>query len=143
MCLKKGTPLIQKKKSVEYNEFVFFFLQIESFKTTTTFINAITLSIRFTPPNTFEMASLSSTTNNNKTSSTPFHHTLTTDQVLSFFGVESIRTGLTEKQCETNLKLYGRNELPAEEGTPLWKLVLKQFDDVLVKVRRSESGGLR
>eukprot|EP00958_Prasinococcus_capsulatus_P022868 scaffold3282_cov385-Prasinococcus_capsulatus_cf.AAC.4 len=25
-------------------------------------------------------------------------------------------------------------ELPAEEGTPFWKLVLKQFDDLLVKI---------
>ncbi|KAG2386652.1 hypothetical protein C9374_002396 [Naegleria lovaniensis] len=64
---------------------------------------------------------------------TPFH-TLSTDQVLSLFGVESVRTGLTQQQCETNLKLYGRNECPVEEGTPLWKLVLKQFDDVLVKI---------
>jgi hypothetical protein len=29
---------------------------------------------------------------------------------------------------------YGRNELQPEESTPLWKLVLRQFDDLLVKV---------
>ncbi len=30
--------------------------------------------------------------------------------------------------------LYGTNELTAEPGTPFWKLVLKQFDDLLVKI---------
>jgi magnesium-transporting ATPase (P-type) len=25
-------------------------------------------------------------------------------------------------------------ELPAEEGKPLWKLILEQFDDLLVKI---------
>ncbi|KAL0049512.1 hypothetical protein WJX82_003897 [Trebouxia sp. C0006] len=29
---------------------------------------------------------------------------------------------------------YGSNEQPAEQGTPFWKLVLKQFDDLLVKI---------
>ena len=29
---------------------------------------------------------------------------------------------------------YGTNELPADPGTPFWKLVLKQFDDLLVKI---------
>ena len=29
---------------------------------------------------------------------------------------------------------YGRNELEPDEGTPFWKLVLKQFDDLLVKI---------
>ncbi len=31
-------------------------------------------------------------------------------------------------------KAHGRNELPEDPGTPFWKLVLKQFDDYLVKI---------
>jgi Cation transporter/ATPase, N-terminus len=30
--------------------------------------------------------------------------------------------------------VHGRNELPPDEGIPFWKLVLKQFDDLLVKI---------
>ena len=29
---------------------------------------------------------------------------------------------------------YFSSELPAEEGKPLWKLILEQFDDLLVKI---------
>ena len=32
----------------------------------------------------------------------------------------------------SNLTRYG--ELPAEEGKPLWQLILAQFDDLLVKI---------
>jgi len=37
---------------------------------------------------------------------------------------------------------YGRNELLPDEGTPLWKLILKQFDDLLVKVGVEGWGGV-
>jgi magnesium-transporting ATPase (P-type) len=30
---------------------------------------------------------------------------------------------------------HGFNELDKEEGKPLWKMVLEQFDDALVKAR--------
>lgn len=42
--------------------------------------------------------------------------------------------GLTEDQVTTAREQYGRNELEKQPGKPLWKLVLEQFDDMLVKV---------
>jgi len=65
---------------------------------------------------------------------TPFH-SLPVDQVLSLLGVQDKHQGLSSEQSAKALQLYGRNELPPEEGTPLWKLVVKQFEDVLVRVR--------
>lgn len=42
--------------------------------------------------------------------------------------------GLTAAQVAQLQRKHGRNELPAEEGTPLWKLVLEQFEDLLVRI---------
>ncbi|WZY97374.1 hypothetical protein YC2023_069703 [Brassica napus] len=47
--------------------------------------------------------------------------------VLGFFEVDSTK-GLSDSQVDQHSRLYGRN------GTPFWKLVLKQFDDLLVKI---------
>jgi len=44
------------------------------------------------------------------------------------------QTGLSEEQVKKNTEKYGPNELPAEEGKPLWELILEQFDDLLVKI---------
>eukprot|EP00301_Raphidiophrys_heterophryoidea_P003538 c11593_g1_i1.p1 GENE.c11593_g1_i1~~c11593_g1_i1.p1 ORF type:complete len:1015 (+),score=278.67 c11593_g1_i1:75-3047(+) len=44
------------------------------------------------------------------------------------------KTGLTDDEAKDRLAKYGPNELPAEERTPFWKLVLEQFDDQLVKI---------
>jgi len=57
----------------------------------------------------------------------------TSEECLSFFGVDEER-GLSPSQVETNIKKYGLNELPAEEGKTIWELVLEQFDDLLVKI---------
>mmetsp|Transcript_18793 Transcript_18793/g.28342 ORF Transcript_18793/g.28342 Transcript_18793/m.28342 type:complete len:891 (+) Transcript_18793:75-2747(+) len=46
----------------------------------------------------------------------------------------SLETGLTPSVAASRLEKYGRNELDKEDPTPLWKLILEQFDDVLVKV---------
>ncbi|CAH9077838.1 unnamed protein product [Cuscuta epithymum] len=54
-------------------------------------------------------------------------------EVLEFFGVE-LSKGLTDSQVVQHTRLYGRNVLPQEKCTPFWKLVLKQFDDLLVKI---------
>lgn len=44
------------------------------------------------------------------------------------------KTGLTGEQAAELLQKFGPNELKGEEATPLWKLVLEQFDDPLVKI---------
>ncbi|KAM0926160.1 hypothetical protein ACQ4PT_003735 [Festuca glaucescens] len=54
-------------------------------------------------------------------------------EVLEAFGVDRTK-GLSDSQVEQHAVLYGKNELPHEESTPFWKLVLKQFDDLLVKI---------
>ncbi|XP_073306816.1 calcium-transporting ATPase 3, endoplasmic reticulum-type [Primulina huaijiensis] len=54
-------------------------------------------------------------------------------EVLEFFAVDSSR-GLTDFQVAEHGRLYGKNVLPEEPNTPFWKLVLKQFDDLLVKI---------
>lgn len=43
-------------------------------------------------------------------------------------------TGLSADEVTDRQKEYGPNELRHEEGTPIWKLFLDQFDDALVKV---------
>ena len=42
--------------------------------------------------------------------------------------------GLKSAQVAKLKEEYGLNELDQEESTPLWKLVLAQFDDLLVKI---------
>jgi Ca2+-transporting ATPase len=42
--------------------------------------------------------------------------------------------GLTSDQVTTKRSEYGWNELDKEDPKPLWKLVLEQFDDTLVKI---------
>jgi P-type Ca2+ transporter type 2C len=43
--------------------------------------------------------------------------------------------GLDNGQVEKQRAQFGFNELEKDPPTPLWKLVLAQFDDMLVKVR--------
>ncbi|XP_059169891.1 sarcoplasmic/endoplasmic reticulum calcium ATPase 1-like isoform X1 [Physella acuta] len=59
--------------------------------------------------------------------------TKTTEEVCAHFGVDE-NTGLSDEQVKRNTEKYGPNELPAEEGKPLWELILEQFDDLLVKI---------
>ncbi|BDA48697.1 Calcium-transporting ATPase 2, endoplasmic reticulum-type [Coccomyxa sp. Obi] len=49
------------------------------------------------------------------------------------YGVD-VDGGLTSKQVEQQRAKFGWNELEKPPGKPLWKLVLEQFDDMLVKV---------
>ncbi|KZV91087.1 calcium ATPase [Exidia glandulosa HHB12029] len=55
------------------------------------------------------------------------------DDVLAHFAVNA-DSGLTTAHVAKNQELYGKNELPEEEGTPLWELVLEQFKDQLVLI---------
>ena len=57
----------------------------------------------------------------------------TVDRVASHHGVD-LQKGLTEPQVQAQRHKYGFNELVKQPGKPLWRLVLEQFDDMLVKV---------
>ncbi|CAF4942169.1 unnamed protein product, partial [Rotaria sp. Silwood1] len=59
--------------------------------------------------------------------------TKTKQEVVNFYTVDE-KLGLTEERVVKDLERYGPNELPTEEGKPLWKLILEQFDDLLVKI---------
>ena len=58
---------------------------------------------------------------------------LSTEQCLKEYNVKAEK-GLSTHQVEDIRKNYGWNELIKEKGKPLWRLVLQQFDDVLVKI---------
>ena len=57
----------------------------------------------------------------------------TVNKVASHHGVD-LQKGLTEPQVQAHRRKYGYNELVKQPGKPLWRLVLEQFDDMLVKV---------
>ncbi|KAI8376238.1 Ca-transporting ATPase [Radiomyces spectabilis] len=54
-------------------------------------------------------------------------------EVCSHFGVDPNR-GLSEDKVRDQRKKFGPNELPEEESTPLWRLILDQFQDQLVLI---------
>ncbi|GLC38681.1 carbonic anhydrase [Pleodorina starrii] len=60
-------------------------------------------------------------------------HELEASQVAAYFNV-NLYVGLSDTDVFKARSRYGRNELSPEEATPLWKLILKQFDDLLVKI---------
>lgn len=60
-------------------------------------------------------------------------HTKTVDEMYKTFNV-SETTGLTQEQIDIAREKHGFNELPAEEGKSLFKLVLEQFEDLLVRI---------
>lgn len=47
--------------------------------------------------------------------------------------------GLSLAEVDDRRTRYGFNELEKQPSTPLWKLVLSQFDDMLVKAKLSRS----
>ncbi|KAL3856793.1 hypothetical protein ACJMK2_011510 [Sinanodonta woodiana] len=60
-------------------------------------------------------------------------HAKSVEEILEYFNVDE-NVGLTDDQVRKAREKYGPNELPAEEGKPLWELILEQFDDLLVKI---------
>ncbi|WCJ35569.1 Sarcoplasmic/endoplasmic reticulum calcium ATPase 1 [Euphorbia peplus] len=54
-------------------------------------------------------------------------------EVLDYFRVDPGK-GLSDSQVALHANIHGKNVLPEEKRTPFWKLVLKQFDDLLVKI---------
>lgn len=60
-------------------------------------------------------------------------HTKPWREVVGYFNSDP-EFGLSDEQVKILHDKYGPNELPAEEGKPLWQLILAQFDDLLVKI---------
>ena len=54
-------------------------------------------------------------------------------QILERFNVDP-SLGLSESQVFASRSLHGANELPPEPATPLWRRLLAQFDDLLVRI---------
>ena len=57
-------------------------------------------------------------------------------------GVEAAR-GLDAAEVAARRAAHGPNELEHEPPTPLWRLVLAQFDDMMVKARQRAAAVLR
>ncbi|CAO3636119.1 unnamed protein product [Cunninghamella echinulata] len=58
-------------------------------------------------------------------------YTKTPEEVLSYFNVD-ISNGLSEVQVNEQREKFGSNEIPKEESTSIWQLILEQFKDQLV-----------
>jgi len=60
----------------------------------------------------------------------------TIEDTAEHYGLKAgvLNEGLSDSLVERQRALWGLNELTAEEKTPLWKLVLDQFNDNLVKI---------
>ena len=59
-------------------------------------------------------------------------HTLPVETVLSH--LESTRSGLASAEANRRLGVYGRNELQVTRRTTAWKLLLEQFQNVLIVI---------
>lgn len=57
----------------------------------------------------------------------------TVEECLKEYDV-NLGKGLSSQKVEKHRQRYGWNELQKENGKPLWKLILEQFDDTLVKI---------
>ncbi len=59
-------------------------------------------------------------------------HTLKKDKI--FDQLDTSPDGLTEKSVQERLEKYGKNELEAESGPSIWKLILKQLRSPLIYI---------
>lgn len=64
-------------------------------------------------------------------------------EVLQHHGVASVERGLPTASLEALREKYGYNELQKTPATPLWKLILEQFNDTLVKVPPTAAAACR
>jgi Ca2+-transporting ATPase len=60
-------------------------------------------------------------------------HSVSPQEVLKFYGVTE-DAGLTTRQVEENERKFGKNCLEAKEGKSLLKLIIEQFEDLLVRI---------
>lgn len=56
---------------------------------------------------------------------------LSKDEILQELDVDP-QTGLSTSESQARQKIYGKNELEAEQSVPLWQKILAQFKDVMV-----------
>lgn len=56
-----------------------------------------------------------------------------TEKVLKELDVD-VAVGLSVDEAQRRLKEYGHNELEKEAPTPVWKLLLEQFDDMVSRL---------
>lgn len=55
------------------------------------------------------------------------------EECLHHFETDMVN-GLSESEASRRLDVFGYNELDKEKSVPMWKLVLEQFDDYLIKI---------
>ncbi|KAF9112636.1 hypothetical protein BGX27_003024 [Mortierella sp. AM989] len=60
-------------------------------------------------------------------------------EILEHFNVDPEK-GLTSSQASAALERYGKNELPEDDPTPLWEMILEQFKDKLVIILLGAAG---
>lgn len=60
------------------------------------------------------------------------YHLIETDEVLNL--LETNKNGLTEKEAKVRLLKFGPNELKEEAKEPWWKLLLAQFNNLLIYI---------
>lgn len=60
-------------------------------------------------------------------------HSKTVNSLLKEFGTND-QTGLDKSQVEAQRRIHGENVLPEQPSTPVWQLILAQFQDQLVLI---------